>query len=54
MPVVVLAHQAPSAKERFRDAAAVAFVALLLGIPMLGLTLAQLRQPIDLGFDFDG
>ena len=38
MPVVVLAHQAPSAKERFRDAAAVAFVALLLGIPMLGLT----------------
>ncbi len=38
MPVVVLAHQAPSAKERLRDAAAVAFVALLLGIPMLGLT----------------
>jgi branched-chain amino acid transport system permease protein len=41
MPVVVLAHQAPSAKERFRDAAAVAFVALLLGIPMLGLTTVE-------------
>jgi branched-chain amino acid transport system permease protein len=38
MPVVVIAHQAPSAAERFRDATAVAFVALLLGIPMLGLT----------------
>ncbi len=38
MSVVVIAHQAPSAAERFRDATAVAFVALLLGIPMIGLT----------------
>ena len=38
MSVVVLAHQAPSAAERFKDASAVAFVALLLGIPMIGLT----------------
>ena len=38
MAVVVLAHQAPSARERFKDATAVAFVALLLGIPMIGLT----------------
>ncbi len=38
MSVVVSAQHAPSAAERFRDAAAVALVALLLGIPMLGLT----------------
>ncbi len=38
MSVVVFAHQAPSFKERFRDAAAVALIALLLGIPMIGLT----------------
>ena len=36
--VVVQAHQAPSLSERCKDAAAVAAIALLLGIPMLGLT----------------
>jgi branched-chain amino acid transport system permease protein len=38
MSVVVLAHQAPTTAERCTDAAAVAAIALLLGIPMLGLT----------------
>jgi len=36
--MVVLAHQAPSARERCKDAGAVALIALLLGIPTLGLT----------------
>jgi branched-chain amino acid transport system permease protein len=38
MSVVVSARNEPSLRERLRDAAAVAFVALLLGIPMIGLT----------------
>jgi branched-chain amino acid transport system permease protein len=38
MRVVVLAQHTPSARERLKDAATVAFVALLLGIPMIGLT----------------
>jgi branched-chain amino acid transport system permease protein len=38
MSVVVLAQHAPSMRERLKDAAAVACVALLLGIPMIGLT----------------
>lgn len=36
--MVVQAHQAPSAGARCKDAGAVALIALLLGIPMLGLT----------------
>ncbi|MBS1229215.1 MAG: branched-chain amino acid transporter permease [Proteobacteria bacterium] len=36
--MVVLAHQAPSVAQRCKDAGAVAAIALLLGIPMLGLT----------------
>ena len=36
--MVVQAHQAPSLRERCKDAGAVALIALLLGIPMLGLT----------------
>ena len=38
MRVVILAQHAPSVRERLKDAATVAFVALLLGIPMIGLT----------------
>ncbi len=38
MSAPVYAHAAPSLAERIRDALAVAFVALLLGIPMIGLT----------------
>ena len=38
MRVVVLAQHTPSTRERLKDAATVAFVALLLGIPMIGLT----------------
>ncbi len=38
MSVVVHAHQAPSLKARARDAFGVAAIALVLGIPMLGLT----------------
>ena len=38
MSVVVHAHQAPSFVARAKDAGAVALIALLLGIPMLGLT----------------
>ena len=34
----VLVHGAPTLSSRFKDALAVAFVALLLGIPMVGLT----------------
>jgi len=38
MRVVVLAQHDTSLRERLKDAAAVAFVALLLGVPMIGLT----------------
>ncbi|MEF8697925.1 MAG: high-affinity branched-chain amino acid ABC transporter permease LivM [Candidatus Accumulibacter sp. UW26] len=38
MAALVFAHHAISPAERFRDALAVAFIALLLGIPMIGLT----------------
>ena len=38
MTTLVLAHQGVSPAERLKDAAAVSFVALLLGIPMIGLT----------------
>ncbi len=38
MATLVLAHQGISPAERLKDAAGVAFVALLLGIPMIGLT----------------
>jgi len=38
MGVVVSAQHTPSLAERLKDAASVAFIALLLGIPMLGLT----------------
>jgi branched-chain amino acid transport system permease protein len=38
MSTLVLAHQGISPAERLKDAAAVAFIALLLGIPMIGLT----------------
>jgi branched-chain amino acid transport system permease protein len=38
MATLVLAHQGISPAERLKDAAAVSFVALLLGIPMIGLT----------------
>ncbi|MCM8599450.1 MAG: DUF3382 domain-containing protein, partial [Candidatus Accumulibacter sp.] len=38
MATLVLAHQGVSAGDRVRDAASVAFVALLLGIPIIGLT----------------
>jgi branched-chain amino acid transport system permease protein len=38
MTPLVLAHHAISPAERFRDALAVASIALLLGIPMIGLT----------------
>ena len=38
MATLVLAHQSVSAGDRVRDAASVAFVALLLGIPIIGLT----------------
>ena len=38
MTTLVLAHQGISPAERLKDAAAVSFVALLLGIPMIGLT----------------
>ena len=37
MAALVLAQHATSPAERLRDAAAVAFIALLLGIPMIGL-----------------
>ncbi len=38
MSAPVFAHAAPTPAERFKDAAAVAFIALLLGVPMIGLT----------------
>ena len=38
MSALVYAQEAPTAAERVKDALAVAFVALLLGIPMIGLT----------------
>jgi branched-chain amino acid transport system permease protein len=38
MTSLVLAHQGISPTERLKDAAAVSFIALLLGIPMIGLT----------------
>jgi len=38
MSALVLAHHQISPVERLKDAAAVAFIALLLGIPMIGLT----------------
>jgi len=38
MSALVLAHHQISPIERLKDAAAVAFIALLLGIPMIGLT----------------
>jgi branched-chain amino acid transport system permease protein len=38
MSALVLAHHRISPTERLKDAAAVAFIALLLGIPMIGLT----------------
>ena len=38
MTTLVLAHQGISPAERLKDAAAVSFIALLLGIPMIGLT----------------
>ncbi len=38
MSAVVFAHQGMSPAERLRDAGWVAFVALILGIPMIGLT----------------
>ncbi len=38
MSTLVLAHEGISPAERFKDAAGVAFIALLLGIPMIGLT----------------
>ena len=41
MPPLVFANDAPTAVERFRDAAGVALIALLLGIPMVGLTTAD-------------
>ncbi|MBK7954416.1 MAG: high-affinity branched-chain amino acid ABC transporter permease LivM [Candidatus Accumulibacter sp.] len=38
MSTLVLAHEGISPAERLKDAAGVAFIALLLGIPMIGLT----------------
>ena len=38
MSAFVSTHQAPTLTERLRDALSIAFVALLLGIPMIGLT----------------
>jgi len=38
MAALVLAQHSTSPAERLKDAAAVAFIALLLGIPMIGLT----------------
>ena len=38
MAAFVSTHQAPTLIERLRDALSIAFVALLLGIPMIGLT----------------
>jgi branched-chain amino acid transport system permease protein len=38
MSALVFAQHAPTPAERFKDASAVAFVALLLGVPMIGLT----------------
>ncbi|SBT04239.1 High-affinity branched-chain amino acid transport system permease protein BraE [Candidatus Accumulibacter aalborgensis] len=37
MAALILAHHQTSPAERLKDAAAVAFIALLLGIPMIGL-----------------
>lgn len=36
MAALVLAQHSTSPAERLKDAAAVAFIALLLGIPMIG------------------
>ena len=41
MPPLVFANDAPTVVERFRDASGVALIALLLGIPMIGLTTAD-------------
>jgi len=38
MSAPVFAQHAPTVDERFRDATVVAFIALLLGVPMIGLT----------------
>ena len=38
MSSLVYAHAAPTLRERLKDAGGIAFVALLLGIPMVGLT----------------
>jgi hypothetical protein len=44
MSALVFAHHRISPlAERLKDAAAVAFIALLLGIPMIGLTTASIR-----------
>jgi len=41
MSSVVLAHQKPDLSARLRDALQVAFIALVLGIPMIGLSTAD-------------
>ncbi len=41
MPPLVFANDAPTAAERLKDASGVALIALLLGIPMIGLTTAD-------------
>ena len=38
MSALVFAHEVPTAAERIKDAVSVALIALLLGIPMIGLT----------------
>ena len=43
MAAIILAHHQTSPAERLKDAAAVAFISLLLGIPMIGLL------PVDQG-----
>lgn len=41
MSPLVFANNAPTLAERFKDAAGIALIALLLGIPMIGLTTAD-------------
>ena len=52
MAALVLATHTISPAARFKDATAVAFIALLLGIPMIGLTTVDqggaLRAPAPL------
>ena len=44
MSPLVFANNAPTLSERFKDAAGIAFIALLLGIPMIGLTVVAFNQ----------